>query len=84
MIKLYDRDGAMVVEILTIVAGLIRADADSSEGETLNRLLSWAPADIDKTHPGISEPRRRFLAHARLKAIIAEVDEQLGRHSTSE
>jgi hypothetical protein len=74
MIQLYDRDAAVVTEVLRLVRAFLR---DGGNGEAYNRLASWAPPEISEANPqGITPGRKRLLTDTRLTSIVNAIEEQ--------
>jgi hypothetical protein len=76
MVQLYDRDAAVVREVLILLANFIQGDPDAHRDAS--DLAKWTDkrdthsAGIVKDHPSL----RGDLAGARLRSIVAAIEEQ--------
>jgi hypothetical protein len=74
MIRLYKRDAVVVTEALSL---LVELRGDPNAVDAFNRLQVWEPSDVEDSYPpGFARDRRSLLAVARLKSILAAIDEQ--------
>jgi hypothetical protein len=74
MVRLYTRDAVVVTEALRL---LVELRSDPNAVDAFNRLQNWEPTDVDEVYPPeFAHDRRSVLAVARLKSILAAIDEQ--------
>jgi hypothetical protein len=77
MIQLYDRDAAVVADVLSLLASFFQGDTQART-DAYNKLQDWRPGDIGETYPpGAEEHRKGAFAGQRLKSIVAAINEQL-------
>jgi hypothetical protein len=84
MIQIYDRDAAVVTEILSIIADLRQALSTGAvdnppAAAAYDQLVQWVPADSAWTHPGemSTKSEEHALVSARLRSIVFAVNDQL-------
>ncbi len=77
MIQLYDRDAAVVADVLSLLASFFHGDTEART-DAYYKLQDWRPGDIGETNPpNTTQDRKGVFAGQRLKSIVAAINEQL-------
>lgn len=79
MVELYERDAAVVAEVLTRLVEMYEEADRTLPTASYERLAQWTPRDLRATYaPELVRDLPKPLTSARLKSILAAIAEQRG------